>query len=86
MSWHLDQTDPYAYTLHDTSGATIAEINFYDTEDANDPNMHRIARLAAAAPDLRDACVKYVRYGDDQAIYAILRQLGVSDQPDWGTR
>jgi hypothetical protein len=31
VTWSLDQTDPYAYTLHDTTGAAIAEINFYDT-------------------------------------------------------
>jgi hypothetical protein len=90
VTWSLDQTDPYAYTLYDTNGAAIAEINFYDTEQSDNIANHRIATLAAAAPDLLATLQYYLEHGDNDTMRArtvmLLKLLNAyPERTGWGT-
>jgi hypothetical protein len=90
VTWSLNQTDPYAYTLLDTNGVIIAEINFYDTEQSDNIANHRIATLAAVAPDLLATLQHYATHGDTnetrERTYALLKQLNSQPQhAGWGT-
>jgi hypothetical protein len=90
VTWSLDQTDPYAYTLLDVNGNAIAELNFYNTGEQLETDTHWIANLAAAAPDLLATLQHYATHGDTnetrERTYALLKQLNSQPQhAGWGT-
>jgi hypothetical protein len=90
VTWSLDQTDPYAYTLLDVNGNAIAELNFYNTGEQLETDTHFIVNLAAAAPDLLATLQHYATHGDTnetrERTYALLKQLNSQPQhAGWGT-
>jgi hypothetical protein len=90
VTWSLDQTDPYAYTLLDVNGNAIAELNFYNTGEQLETDTHFIVNLAAAAPDLLATLQHYATHGDTnetrERTYALLKLLNAyPERTGWGT-
>jgi hypothetical protein len=92
VTWSLDQTDPYAYTLLDVNGNAIAELNFYNTGEQLETDTHFIVNLAAAAPDLLATLQHYLeptatqRHHARSAPYALLKLLNAyPERTGWGT-
>jgi hypothetical protein len=90
VTWSLDQTDPYAYTLLDVNGNAIAELNFYNTGEQLETDTHFIVNLAAAAPDLLASLQYYLEHGDNDTMRArtvmLLKLLNAyPERTGWGT-
>jgi hypothetical protein len=90
VTWSLDQTDPYAYTLLDVNGNAIAELNFYNTGEQLETDTHFIVNLAAAAPDLLATLQYYLEHGDNDTMRArtvmLLKLLNAyPERTGWGT-